>query len=74
VWYARIKSKLCDKVKLYTARASGSANGLDPTKSRGAGVVNPCENFIPWACSQPAGNCRFTSTPVELGNLQPKQK
>jgi hypothetical protein len=26
--------------------------------------VKPCEYFISFACSQPAGNCRFKSTPL----------
>ena len=56
------------------AKLSGSVNGPNPTKSRGAGLLNPCENLISFACSQPAGNCKFKSTPVGFKIYQPKRK
>jgi len=33
--------KLCNKVKLYIVKASGSVSGPKPTKSRGLGLVKP---------------------------------
>ena len=43
-------------MKLYKAKDSGATKGPSPTKSLGAGVVNPCSNLILRASSQPAGN------------------
>ena len=43
-------------MKVYNATASGAVSGPYPTKSRGAGLLNPCAYFISRACSQPAGN------------------
>lgn len=45
---------------------SGADKGEGPTKSRGAGEVKPCANFISLAFSQPAGYCKFKSIPVIL--------
>ena len=74
VWNEITSLKLCSKVKLYIAKDSGSVRGPYPTKSRGAGDVNPCEYFISFACSQPAGNCKFKSTPVGLKIYQPQRE
>ena len=54
-------------------KASGSVSGPKPTKSRGAGLSNPWEYLISLACSQPAGNCKFKSTPVDFKNFQPQK-
>ena len=73
MWYAKTLLKLCDKVKLYKAIDSGTERGANPTKSRGAGLVNPWANFISLAWSQLAGNWRFKSTPTILA-FQPEGK
>ena len=73
VWKQVTNLKLCSNVKLYIASASGSVNGPNPTKSRGAGDVNPWENLILLASFQLAGNCKFKSTPVSFKNFQPQK-
>ena len=60
-------------MKLYRFKDSGSVKGPNPTKSLGAGDVNPCANFILLASSHPAGNCKFKSTPLILA-FQPSGK
>ncbi len=45
--------KFLDNVKLYKARASGATKGPLPTKSRGAGEVNPRLYLISFAFSHP---------------------
>ena len=47
----------------------GSVNGPYPTKSRGAGWLNPWKYFISFACLHPAGNCKFKSTPIVFRNF-----
>ena len=56
------------------AKLSGSVKGPKPTKSRGEGLLKPWEYFISFACSQPAGNCKFKSTPVDFQMYQPNIK
>lgn len=53
---------------------SGADKGEGPTKSRGAGEVKPCANFISLAFSQPAGYCKFKSIPVGFKIYQPNIK
>lgn len=55
-------------------KASGSVKGPKPTKSRGEGLLNPWEYLISFACSHPAGNCKFRSTPVGFKIYQPNIK
>ena len=59
---------------MYITNDSGSVKGPYPTKSRGEGLVKPCEYFISFACSHPAGNCKFKSMPVGLKIYQPNMK
>ena len=58
---------------MYNATDSGAVSGPYPTKSRGAGLSNPCAYLISLACSHPAGNWRFKSIPSMLA-FQPLGK